>query len=185
MRVKCINRGGAALLEADILAGNFRTSTFGGVTVGQTYVVYGLLVWKSSLDYLIQADNGSPYWVPASLFEITSKNLSRLWQFNSWHQDGQYVAIATFSIFVNSRKGLEALACLEPTAVNDFQYFKEMADLEFPIDVIDETAISLKDNWIQCVSCSDAWESQSFLALVRCPSCGRTMNNPRALKEGQ
>jgi hypothetical protein len=181
MNVKCINKGGLSLLQADISAGNTRSSVF-HVSVGREYVVYGLLFRKSTISYLIQEDHGIPEWQPASLFEVMCGKPSRFWLFANWSSGGEYVGILTFADFAKNREVYEALVAKEQSSLQLFSKWKGFADLEFPRPDVGKTALALNGNWVQCVFCSEAWETQSYLALLRCPSCDRILNNPRTLE---
>lgn len=43
-----------------------------------------------------------------------------------------------------------------------------------------ECAIVESSNWFICPKCNDAWESDSFRAMVICPKCESAFHNPRA-----
>jgi hypothetical protein len=90
MKVKCVNKGGEALLAADIAAGRMRSSKF-HVTVGRDYAVYGVLFRKAVLSYLIVDDTGLPYWNAASLLQVVCGRVSRPWVLADWRTD-QYLS---------------------------------------------------------------------------------------------
>lgn len=54
--------------------------------------------------------------------------------------------------------------------------------LESPDSKISIEAKDLKDNWLMCPICIDAWQTESKAAMVMCPTCKSIMHNPRYKK---
>jgi hypothetical protein len=177
MKVECVNTGGEALLAADIASGNTRSSKF-HVTPGRNYTVYGVLYLRSVLKYLIQADNGTPQWKPASLFQVVCGCVSRHWVFADWSTE-EYCAAMTFAEFVQSPEAFDELADGDDSARQVFFARRQSADLEFLDSSVTATAQTLDCSWLQCPVCCDAWESHSPDAMVRCPECHSVSRNPR------
>jgi len=52
------------------------------VEIGKEYIVYSMIMWDNSLDYLIIGENSeNPSWYPAELFKITNPLLPFMWYF--------------------------------------------------------------------------------------------------------
>ena len=177
MKVKCVNTGGEALLAADISSGNTRRSVF-HVTPGREYMVYGVLFCDAVLSYLIQADTGFPDWEPASLFQVVCGRVSRLWVLADW-SDSKYFVVITFPEFVRSPEAFDQLALGDDSAREMFYIRQQSADLEFLDPGVEKTAVAVEGNWLQCHQCSNAWESETPDAMVRCPECRSVLRNPK------
>ena len=177
MKVNCVNIGGAALLAADIASGNTPSSVF-HVTLGRDYTVYGVLFRGPVLSYLIQADTGLPQWTPASLFQVVCSRVSRTWVCVNWSST-EYFAVVSFPELVQSPEVLDQLTLGDSSAREMFYKRQQSADLEFLNPSVEKTAEALDGDWLQCPLCSDAWESGSLDAMVRCPKCQSVSRNPK------
>jgi len=181
MKVNCVSIGGAALLTADIASGNTRSSVF-HVTLGRHYSVYGVLFCDAVLNYLIQDDTGFPQWNPASLFQVVCGRVSRSWVCVNWSST-KYFAVMSFPELVQSPDVFDQLALGDDSAREMFYKRQQSADLEFLDPSVEKTAEALDGNWLQCPLCSDAWESESLDAMVRCPKCQSVSRNPKYQSE--
>ncbi|KKP35071.1 MAG: hypothetical protein UR26_C0009G0004 [candidate division TM6 bacterium GW2011_GWF2_32_72] len=82
MKVKCIANTIAGLSQKTIELG-YSSETKFKIQVGETYTVYGMSMWKNSLDYLIsEKETNNPAWYPAELFEVIYNLLPIIWYFN-------------------------------------------------------------------------------------------------------
>lgn len=82
MIVKCIANTGQALSSKFIDLGYTKDYKF-SIIVGQKYAVYGMSMWKGSLEYLIsEKESENPIWCPAELFEVASHPVPIFWYFN-------------------------------------------------------------------------------------------------------
>ena len=178
MKVRCIKSSGADLSPADIAAGHYTSSTF-YVSVGGEYVVYGVAFDKGAISYLIEDDTGYIRWYPASLFEITSDRVSRLWRFSSVASAKGYEAQMSFAELVQNLDFFTRLVDGEKAAEDIFYRWKQMADLEFPDPSVTAIATIGDSDWLLCPFCADAWKSNGPDALVQCGVCKKVSNNPR------
>jgi uncharacterized CHY-type Zn-finger protein len=181
MKVRCVNTGGEALLAADIASGNTRSSVF-HVTLARDYTVYGVVFCRSVLDYLVQADTGSPQWTPASLFQVVCGRVSRHWVFADWSST-EYIAAMTFAEFTESPEAFDQLVEGDDAACGMFYTLQQSADLEFVDPSVTKAAEAIDGNWVLCPVCSDAWEFESTDAMVRCPKCQSVLRSPRCQAE--
>lgn len=70
MKVKCKANKGTALMEKTIETGYFRTTEF-SLEIGFDYIVYGIVIARGVLKYLIIGKNTNvPLWYPAELFDV-------------------------------------------------------------------------------------------------------------------
>ena len=177
MKAKCVNNGGDALLPADVASGNTRRSQF-HVTPDRDYTVYGLLFHSAVLSYLIEADTGFPQWTPASLFRVTDNRVPRSWVVTHRPPPDTYFVAITFPELAQSWELLDRLALGEDAARRVFRERQRAADLEFLDEAVERTARVLDGCWLQCTFCTEAWESNSSDAMVRCPKCKAVARNP-------
>ena len=81
MKVKCIANMGDKLSKQSIKAGRNKEMQF-HLKVGETYVVYGINLWKNTLNYLTMNQAGTlPIWSPAELFEVVDGKMPPDWYF--------------------------------------------------------------------------------------------------------
>lgn len=82
MIIKCIANTSNALSTETFKLGYENTPSF-NIEIGAEFVVYGISLWKGSIDYLVSNKvTKNPEWFPAELFEVTSKILPVIWYFN-------------------------------------------------------------------------------------------------------
>jgi hypothetical protein len=176
MLIKCINTGGSSLSIADIASGNTRSSNF-HVYLGREYRVYGLLFHDAVISFLIVDETGVPMWEPASLFQVLCGRPSRHWRFYNFSMN-LYFGVMSFPELVGSVELFEKLALGDNEARANFFKRKKIADLEFLDSSVVDKAESIGNAWVQCPSCSEAWEVIGADALVRCPKCQKVCRNP-------
>ena len=156
------------------------------VLVGNSYVVYGMIMLvESVVEYYVLGESSRfPSWVPADLFQITDSKLSRHWYFgrNLDGLESTVNAIWGYKELADLSNHFDRLADWDEEAHQIFMNYKEVMELEFPNPAITDTAEDIGEgNWLLCPKCIDAWEVESFDALVRCPKCKTILNNPRYL----
>lgn len=82
MKVRCIANTGEGLSQKTLELGYSSDFKF-KIEVGEAYTVYGMFMWKSSIDYLIsEKEGGNPILCPAELFEVVDNLLPIVWYFN-------------------------------------------------------------------------------------------------------
>jgi hypothetical protein len=91
MKVRCLgNRGSNLPLELLDPRSNRDANTQFSLTVGQTYLVYGITVHLGYLWYYLCDDDFTyfPVWNPSPLFEIVDHRVSKYWEIN-YSPDGR------------------------------------------------------------------------------------------------
>ena len=82
MRVRCIANTGKGFSEYTLKHRGCSEETILPFIIGDEYTVYGQLIWKGMLQYLIQGSQEHlPSWYPAEVFEVIDPRLSRSWFF--------------------------------------------------------------------------------------------------------
>jgi hypothetical protein len=152
------------------------------LVVGKNYGVYAMIFWTGRINYLIfDESRPAPFPMPSELFEIVDSKLSRHWHFNIDLDDSKSVirAIWGYKELTDNPTHYEQLLSWNEAAFEIFACYKEAMDLEFPNPDITDVAEALEGGWFFCPKCNDAWESQLLDALVKCPSCGEILRNPK------
>lgn len=184
MRIKCINKGGASLLPCDLARGNTPSTEF-HVTIGREYIVYGLLFFKNTIDYLMVDDTDLPTWHPASLFRVADGHIPQTWVFNSFVHENNYLGICSWPEIAQDLEFFDRLAVGDDQARMLFFSRRSFEDLQYEDSSIKEIARLLEGKWLQCPFCEEAWKSDSLNPMVMCPSCKRVSHNPYYQKSGE
>jgi hypothetical protein len=85
MKVKCLgNRGSSLPKELLDPRSNCDENTRFALTIGKTYIVYGITVYRRYLWYYVCDDDFTyfPVWNPSPLFEIADHRVSKYWEVN-------------------------------------------------------------------------------------------------------
>ncbi len=81
MRAKCIANSGDKLSKT-ALEGGYTTYSQFHLKIGDVYTVYGVNVWRHSINYLTMNEAGSlPIWSPAGLFQLVDNRVPPNWYF--------------------------------------------------------------------------------------------------------
>lgn len=81
MKVKCIANMGNKLSNQSIKAGRSTDSIF-HLNIGDIYQVYGINLWRGTLNYLtMNKANSMPIWSPAELFEVVDSKIPADWYY--------------------------------------------------------------------------------------------------------
>lgn len=98
MLVTCKANSGQALSQASIASGNFMSSQF-TVTIGRSYVVVGMIFWRSTLNVLISDDYDSPNTFPIELFEVSDGSIPNWWRFGVFKDEEFQAAFGYKELF--------------------------------------------------------------------------------------
>lgn len=92
MKVKCITNQGKDLSPKTLEEGYLLTTDF-QLTVGDSYFVYGISLWRGILHYLTMDRHQTlPDWHPAELFVVTENLLPLEWYFRFYNKnESQYL----------------------------------------------------------------------------------------------
>lgn len=120
MKVLCRANTGDAL-SPKTLSIQYNVRTQFSIDVGRVCTVYGMLVWRGILQYLlIGFEGGNPSWYPAELFSVVDNTLSIGWHFSYPGNADGIMALWGYNELVTSNKHYEGLIDLEPHAIDTF-----------------------------------------------------------------
>lgn len=92
------------------------------------YIVYGQMIYKGILKYLIKGTNENlPSWYPAEIFEVVDSLLPFEWYFR-YNEGDEIRAVWGFQELVNDKKYLENLIDREDNAIRTFLKRKKEID---------------------------------------------------------
>lgn len=155
------------------------------LTIGKIYTVYAMTVCDSIVLYFICDDTFTsvPAIVPSPFFEIIDPRLSRYWIFSCTEAPDStqlYIYEWAFKEWASDYNFYKNLSEWEQTEEDLFALYKKKMDLEFPDPTIRDLAEIGDRDWLMCPKCVDAWYWPSDRdAMVVCPNCNTTYNNPR------
>ncbi len=143
MKVRCINNTGEALrpyeyksLEKDML-GRFGATGYtaygdGGLTIGDEYLVMGIIIFETYQGYLIDY-GGFPSVIPCQLFEIIDDKVNSNWHFRLIEKDEDIYpfvqAILGYPELCSDKKAYENLI-VEMEQDTQRIYFRRKIELE-------------------------------------------------------
>jgi hypothetical protein len=156
------------------------------LTVKRYYTVYAIEIRNGHPWFFVADDDydvlSYPNVYPSICFAETDRRVSSCWTVQLPSRDARIEVgriLMAFSEWVEQETFFELLIDGNDREVELFQKYKLFMDLEYPSPTATETARELQEDWVICPQCSDAWESESDLALVRCPKCRASLRNPR------
>lgn len=133
MQVVCVGNRGSDLPESVLRAtGNFESTRF-GLTVGRTYAVYAMAVWRGNLGVLVLDDGARPSWCHVELFEFIDATLPPHWSFTT--RDEEVFGISAlwgYRSLIQNPSHNEDLVERERSAWKDFLADNEWATREGP-----------------------------------------------------
>ena len=185
MRVLCLgNRSSDLPSSVRALEAYQLMDTEFGLETGKSYVVYAMdHVAGRCLDLLV--DPGGVLSAPAEMFRLVDGRMSRYWVYSQERIPRLGLATdVTLSLwgypeYVESNDYRMGLIDGREEDLKVFRAYRDAMDLEFPAPAVEVAAVAIDEQWIQCPSCSDAWESVSRDGMVKCPSCSAVVLNPR------
>lgn len=128
MRVKCLFNTGAGFSERTMarIGGSAKISL--PVCVNDVYTVYGQMIYRGILKYLIKGANENlPSWYPAEMFDVVDSLLPLEWYFR-YDRDEDISAVWGFWELVNDGPYLEDLIDRKDYAIRIFLKRKKEID---------------------------------------------------------
>lgn len=155
-----------------------------GLETGNSYVIYGMgHLTGGCLQLLFDSCLASS--APAELFKLVDGRMSRYWVYSQERLPRMGSATdVTLSLwgyreYVESNDHRMGLVDRREEDLRTFRAYCDAMDLEFPDPAVKAAAVAIDEQWIQCPSCCDAWESVSRDGMAKCPSCSAVVLNPR------
>ena len=148
-------------------------------TVYTVFAIY--LNKKTELMIDIESFPSAPFAISSELVDVVDRRLSRYWVFGSpYDKKDTSKCIISFPEWANDKYFFQGI--IEGKAASNIWInYKKLIELEYAFENKIK-AIDLKENWIQCAICLDAWQvADDFLKneLVKCPSCDEVQLNPK------
>ena len=81
MKILCIYQNARDIPEKSMKVSGTSNTEF-SVSIGNEYIVYGMMLWKGVIKYLIVGNHDKPSWYPAELFEVKNDYLPLEWYFD-------------------------------------------------------------------------------------------------------
>jgi hypothetical protein len=133
MRVRCKSNSGRGLVSSLINpeVGLTQQTDF-YLTVGKSYIVYGMTEYLGHVWYYVLDDAVSDYpvWKPACLFDIEDPKLSAFWQLGFHSLDGKNHMVIAFKEWVEIPCFYDDLTDGKKEAVQTFLKYKPLIDKE-------------------------------------------------------
>jgi hypothetical protein len=121
MKVKCIKTEGYTFGIRDVKNGVNMTTNYNGVDLNNNYFVYGIIIYREGIRYLLHDKFDMPNWYPAELFTVIENNIPNNWyyKFNGYTEYG-ITAIWGYHELVNNEEHYNGLCEQESNDVNLF-----------------------------------------------------------------
>ena len=98
------------------------------ITVGQEYVIYGMMHYDGLLHYLVQDDDALPVFVPHSLMKVCDNTIPFDWSMNVFELENGTLSIIGYNELVISYKAMCELVEQKGIAVRHFLEYKAQAE---------------------------------------------------------
>ena len=149
--------------------------------IGNIYTVFAISNFSGYTSYCIDEELSQPMWYPHILFEIIDPRISRYWIYKlKANLSNKAFPFFGFSEWVQDPNFYTNLVDGDVEEMKIFEKYKKKMELEFPNSSIQDKANIGDEQWLMCPYCIDAWEDpDKTMALVVCPKCLKTMQNPR------
>ncbi|MDY7568965.1 MULTISPECIES: hypothetical protein [Pseudomonas] len=80
MLALCQANLGSAIPAKERYLGEVDQTDYSPLSIGGSYVVYGLLCVFERVDFLVRAPEQPPFWAPSSLFQLVDARIPAGWQ---------------------------------------------------------------------------------------------------------
>lgn len=130
MQVSCEKTEWYLLSPRDVANGKDMMTKYEGASMGQTYSVYGVIMYENSLKYLLFDAYGMPNWYPAEIFAVIDSRMPANWHFAFYGSDNSLTAIWGYEELVISETHYDELCEQEPTALSLFNRRKLEMDAQ-------------------------------------------------------
>lgn len=178
MLVRCINNQSSSIKGWE----NLNTIPLTEVLeINRCYIVFGIMFTENNrqFDILTKHDLYTKVY-PDFLFEVIDNRLSRFFTLgNIAIGNNKVVPFISFREWVMDQRFYEKLVNGDVEARAIFDRYKELMFLEYKHPDVNELAINLNNNWIQCSVCAEPSElDHPDFEMCKCPKCNTVLINP-------
>jgi len=130
MRVLCTANTGSRLTAKHFERNYASPSSEFDLETEKEYIVYGIILWKGFLLYLVLGEGMYPHWYPSELFSVTRNELPPDWYFARRREEEGYEvnAVWGYEELVNTEGHFDELSNLQKTAIDVFLERKQQID---------------------------------------------------------
>lgn len=130
MRVLCTANNGSSLSQKHFEESYASLSSDFDLEIGKEYIVYGIILWKGFLLYLILGEGMFPHWYPSELFSVTRNEMPPDWYFVCRREEEGFEvnAVWGYEELVNAEDHFDELSNLEKRAIELFVERKKQID---------------------------------------------------------
>ena len=118
---------GSAIPTKERYLGEMDKTNYSPLSVGESYVVYGLLFICDRVDFLVRAPEQPPFWVPSSLFRLVDARIPAGWEFCITQSRPDYKSL--FDAFKIS------YVMGYPLLVNEYEHYVGIVEQD-PVEVL-------------------------------------------------
>lgn len=120
MKVKCIENTGLGFSDYTLENMGCSRNTKLPLKVGETYMLYGQMIWKGILQYLVTGTyENLPSWYPAELFEVVNSQVHFEWYYR-YDNEAEISAVWGYAELVKDKDYLYNLIEREEEAISIF-----------------------------------------------------------------
>jgi hypothetical protein len=140
------------------------------------YIVFSLY-FANRIEIMVQAESlpSAPYRVDIDDVDVIDNRLSRYWLYGEsilrTAETAGRPPMLSFPEWINDIYFFENIVNSVGEAGSVWRKYREKMELEFAPPSLKRTAIVLKDNWVQCEVCAEAWQANADDEVAVCPSC--------------
>ena len=143
---------------------------------GIEYTVFAMYIGKP-IEVMIQVDSlpAAPYCIRLDDVEIVDNRLSKFWVFGeempNKNNSMNRPAILAFPEWVKDVFFYENIVESKDNSGDIWREYRSKMEREFAPSYLVKSVTILDDGWLQCVNCSNVWQSTFDGEVVSCPSC--------------
>jgi hypothetical protein len=129
MNVDCERDEWFMFSPKEIDMGYRRLTTYKGLKIGTIYNVYGIVLFKYGLNYLVWDEYEMANWYPVELFKVNDPHIPADWYYRFLGSDTDVTAIWGYKELATSEEHYEGLIEREPADIDLFYRRKQGIDI--------------------------------------------------------
>lgn len=180
MRVSCTTNRSARVARRRLARGD--SADYGGETlrVGATSCVVAMLIDGFLDDTVEIITSDSIYPWPLSFFAVIDGRISRYWEIGVREtHHGAFYVLGYPELVRDPMFLTELIDTSDGVALEVHRRWTIRLDREFTLPELGAAPV-LRDRWVQCPACADAWEVLDDAGVIVCPTCSGKFNSPFA-----